>query len=160
MLAKVARRATSQRQITAERVPEGAAVAIAADTAVNAAADAADLSSGAAATPGQTEVRTPSAATSEAVREPAERTAGSEPGAVRMTSGRHYVVMGVFSSEQNAERAAREASAEEVAMTCGIYRFGAKFMVSPFESDDPEACRLFISAHAERFPGMWTYTAR
>ncbi len=163
MLAKVARRATSQRQITAERVPEGAAVAIAADTAVNAAAAAAaaaDLSSGAAATPGQTEVRTPSAATSEAVREPAERTAGSEPGAVRMTSGRHYVVMGVFSSEQNAERAAREASAEEVAMTCGIYRFGAKFMVSPFESDDPEACRLFISAHAERFPGMWTYTAR
>ena len=52
MLAKVARRATSQRQITAERVPEGAAVAIAADAAVNAAADASDLSSGAAATPG------------------------------------------------------------------------------------------------------------
>ena len=168
MVAKVAERATSQRQITAERTSEGATAAVAADTAVNAAADAvadaavdaAALSSGTAATPGQTEVRTASAATSEAVREPAERAAGSEPGAVRMTSGRHYVVMGVFSSEQNAERAVREASAKEVAMTCGIYRFGAKFMVSPFESDDPEACRLFISAHAERFPGMWTYTAR
>ena len=56
--------------------------------------------------------------------------------------------------------AAREASAEEVAMTCGIYRFGAKFMVSPFESDDREACRLFAAAHEERFPNMWTYTAR
>ena len=47
-----------------------------------------------------------------------------------------------------------------MAVTCGVYRFGAKFMVSPFESDDPEACALFIRAHAERFPGMWTYTAR
>ena len=160
MVAKVAERAASQRQIAADRTSEGATAAVAADAAADAAVDAAALSSGTAATPGQTELRTPSAATSEAVREPAERAAGSVSGAVRMTSGRHYVVMGVFSSEQNAERAAREASAEEVAMTCGIYRFGAKFMVSPFESDDPEACRLFISAHAERFPGMWTYTAR
>ena len=77
-----------------------------------------------------------------------------------MTSGRHYVVMGVFSSAQNAERAARDAASKDVAMTCGVYRFGAKFMVSPFESEDPEACKLFIRAHAERFPGMWTYTAR
>lgn len=84
----------------------------------------------------------------------------SDSGLARMTSGRHYVVMGVFSSEQNARRAAQEASSKEVAMACGVYRFGSKFMVSPFESDDPEACRLFIRAHAERFPGMWTYTAR
>ena len=74
----------------------------------------------------------PSAATSEAVREPAERTAGSETGAVCMTSGRHYVVSGGLQFEQNAQRAVREASSKEVAMTCGIYRFGAKFMVSPF----------------------------
>lgn len=88
----------------------------------------------------------------------AERTVPSGPAS--LVSGRNYVVMGVFSTEKNARRAVREAAAEEVAMTCGIYRFGAKLMVSPFESDDEEACRLFIRAHEERFPGMWIYTAR
>lgn len=158
MVARVAERAAASRQIAAKSASEGAVTEAAAAT--DSIADSAVVTSEPAATPGPGEVPTPSAATSEAVREPAERTASSEPGAVRLTSGRHYVVMGVFSSEQNAERAVREASAKEVAMTCGIYRFGAKFMVSPFESDDPEACKLFIRAHAERFPGMWTYTAR
>lgn len=77
-----------------------------------------------------------------------------------MTSKRSYVVLGVFSTPENAARAARNAASGDVAVTCGVYRFGAKFMVSPFESDDPKACALFIRAHAERFPGMWTYTAR
>ncbi|HIY47362.1 MAG TPA: hypothetical protein IAA35_04900 [Candidatus Alistipes faecigallinarum] len=78
----------------------------------------------------------------------------------RMTSKRSYVVLGVFSTPENAARAARNAASDDVAITCGVYRFGAKYLVSPFESDDPEACTLFIRAHAERFPGMWTYTAR
>lgn len=148
MVARVAERAAASRQIAEESTPETAVI--------NATASAAATDSMAASAV----VASEPAATSETVREPAERTAGSESGAVRMTSGRHYVVLGVFSSEQNAQRAVREASSKEVAMTCGIYRFGAKFMVSPFESDDPEACKLFIRAHAERFPGMWTYTAR
>ena len=97
-----------------------------------------------------------------AVQSPDEvqRPAGYEPAA--MTSKRNYVVLGVFSSQENAVRAAKKAASdsEEAALTCGVYRFGAKFLVSPFESDDPEACRLFIRAHADRFPGMWTYTAR
>ena len=70
------------------------------------------------------------------------------------------MVLGVFSTAENAARAASAASSQEVAITCGVYRFGAKFMVSPFESEDAEACTLFIRAHAEAFPGMWTYTAR
>ena len=93
-------------------------------------------------------------------RESPAMQSASETRPAVLVSGRSYVVMGVFSSEANARRAAREASSKEVAITCGVYRFGAKYMVSPFESDDPETCRLFIRAHAERFPGMWTYTAR
>lgn len=78
-----------------------------------------------------------------------------------LISGHHYVVLGVFSTMENARRAAAgAASSQEVAITCGVYRFGAKFMVSPFESNDAEACRLFIRAHADRFPDMWVYTAR
>lgn len=83
----------------------------------------------------------------------------SEP--APLISGHHYVVLGVFSTSENARRAANAAaSSQEAAITCGVYRFGTKFMVSPFESDDPEACRLFIRAHADRIPDMWVYSAR
>ena len=85
--------------------------------------------------------------------------AASAPAA--LISGHHYVVLGVFSTAENAARAAAAASSsQEVAITCGVYRFGAKYMVSPFESDDAEACRLFIRAHADRIPDMWVYSAR
>lgn len=77
-----------------------------------------------------------------------------------LASGRHYVVLGVFSTPDNAARAVLTAAEQEGTFRCGVYRFGEKFMVSPFESEDREACTLFIRAHAEQFPGMWTYTAR
>lgn len=94
----------------------------------------------------------------------AEAPAGTDPTAdgepARLVSGRRYVVLGVFSTPKNAARAAQLAREKDGSFRCGVYRFGAKFMVSPFESEDAEACTLFIRAHAETFPGMWTYTAR
>lgn len=85
----------------------------------------------------------------------------AEPGEpMALLSGRHYVVLGVFSTTENAGRALREIAAKEPAFRCRIYRFGEKFMVSPFSSDRSEPCVQFIGIHAERFPGMWTYTAR
>ena len=101
---------------------------------------------------------TPAAPAAPAAPKPAPAAAASAPAA--LISGHHYVVLGVFSTAENAARAASAASSQEVAITCGVYRFGAKFMVSPFESDDAEACRLFIRAHAERIPDMWVYSAR
>ncbi|MDE5622278.1 MAG: hypothetical protein K2I59_04740, partial [Alistipes sp.] len=77
-----------------------------------------------------------------------------------LVSGRKYVVLGVFSTPENAARAVESVGAKNGAMRCGIYRFGGKLMVSPFESDDADACTLFIRAHAGEFPDMWTYTAR
>lgn len=100
------------------------------------------------------------AAVQPAPESPARPAAASADEPAKMTSKRSYVVLGVFSTPENAARAARDAASGDVAITCGVYRFGAKYLVSPFESDDPEACTLFIRAHAGRFPGMWTYTAR
>ena len=57
-------------------------------------------------------------------------------------------------------RALREIAAKEPAFRCRIYRFGEKFMVSPFSSDDAGACAQFIRVQDGRFPDMWTYTAR
>ena len=94
----------------------------------------------------------------------AEAAADTAPAAdgepARLVSGRRYVVLGVFSTPENAARAAQLAREKEGSFRCGVYCFGSKFMVSPFESEDAEACTLFIRAHAEAFPGMWTYTAR
>lgn len=81
-------------------------------------------------------------------------------GVTTMTPGRYYVVLGVFSTVENAERAVAETARKEESMRCGIYRFGAKWMVSPFESADAEACTLFRRAHREQFPDLWTYRAR
>lgn len=77
-----------------------------------------------------------------------------------LLSGRHYVVLGVFSTVENAARAIRETAAKEPGFRCRIYYFGEKFMVSPFSSDDTAVCAQFIRAQSEHFPGMWTYTAR
>lgn len=81
-------------------------------------------------------------------------------GVTTMTPGRYYVVLGVFSTVENAERAVAETARKEESMRCGIYRFGAKWMVSPFESADAEACTLFRRAHREQFPDLWIYRAR
>ena len=105
----------------------------------------ADMASSGASVPETTPVATT----------PAE---SGEPAA--LLSGHHYVVLGVFSTTENAGRALREIAAKEPAFRCRIYRFGEKFMVSPFSSDDAEPCKQFIGSHAEHFPGMWTYTAR
>lgn len=80
--------------------------------------------------------------------------------AAALVSGHKYVVLGVYSTFENAVRAVTEAAQAKSPLTCGIYRFGAKFLVSPFESVDQETCTLFIRAHADNYPAMWTYTAR
>lgn len=91
---------------------------------------------------------------------PAEEVHADPGEPMDLLSGRSYVVLGVFSTTENAGRAVREIAAKEPAFRCRIYRFGEKFMVSPFSSDNAGPCAQFIGIHAERFPGMWTYTAR
>ncbi len=120
------------------------------------ASDASDAASRASAgnAPGTASATSGSAATR------ASQPSGTEQMPAKLVSGRRYVVLGVFSTPANAARAARQAAEKEGSFRCGIYRFGDKFLVSPFESDDAEACNLFIRTHAGKFPGMWCYAAR
>lgn len=92
--------------------------------------------------------------------EPVGTIRGTAAEPARLVSGHRYVVLGVYSTPENAARAAADAEAKEASVRCGIYRFGEKFMVSPFEAPDAEACTLFIRNYSGRFPGLWTYTAR
>lgn len=118
-------------------------------------AEAANPSASAPATSAPSAAAQPSAQVAAA---PKPAAPAGEP--LRMTSKRHYVVLGVYSTLENAERAAALAAKKEPAMRCTVYRFGGKFMVSPFESDDVEASRQFMRAGRSAFPEMWVYSAK
>ena len=81
-------------------------------------------------------------------------------GVMTMQSGYHYVVLGVFSTTENAFRAAAKAQETDGTMRCGVYHFGSKWMVSPFDSEDREACDLYRRAHTDAYPDLWIHTAR
>ena len=76
-----------------------------------------------------------------------------------MQSGHYYVVLGVFSTVENAERAANEAFLKQ-AMRCEIYPFGQKWMVSPFTAAEADRCAQFRRTHLETHPDLWVYQAR
>lgn len=78
---------------------------------------------------------------------------------LRTVSGHCYVVLGVFSSQENATRAVKEAQKKSPQWQYRIYHLGAKFMVSPFEGST-EACTQFIGEDNGTHPGMWPYNAR
>lgn len=75
----------------------------------------------------------------------------------RSTSGRSYVVLGIFSSERNARRAAADAQAKADDLTLGLYSYSDKLMVSVYESDDTADAQRFINAHSGAFDGLWVY---
>lgn len=85
---------------------------------------------------------------------------GSPESPASLVAGRRYVVLGVFSTAENAARAIADAVAKDSSIRCSVYRFGAKLMVSPFDAADAESCTQFIRDKADRFPGMWTHTAK
>lgn len=87
---------------------------------------------------------------------PASASVSTEVG--EMTSGMSYVVMGVFSTEENARKYVTQLAKRAPEIGCRIYRFqGAKFMVSGFESADGAAATTFIREHRTQFPDLWAY---
>ncbi len=75
----------------------------------------------------------------------------------RSTSGRSYVVLGIFSSERNARSAIADAQAKADDLTLGLYSYSDKLMVSVYESDDAADAQRFINAHGGVFDGLWVY---
>ena len=88
------------------------------------------------------------------------QTATPTEGVQRMSSGWSYVVLGVFSSEENARRAAQDAATKRDALACTIYHFGQKWMVSPHGSADAASAQAFRKAHADIYPDLWVYQAK
>lgn len=87
---------------------------------------------------------------------PAPAPATTEIG--EMTSGMSYVVVGVFSTEDNARKFIEQMARRAPEMACRAYKFqGSKFMVSGFESADGAEASAFIRDHRAQFPDLWAY---
>jgi hypothetical protein len=75
-----------------------------------------------------------------------------------MTSGVSYVVLGVFSTEENARKYIKQMATRAPYITCRAYKFqGSKFMVSGFESADGAEATAFIREHRSKLPDLWVY---
>lgn len=75
-----------------------------------------------------------------------------------MMSGMSYVVVGVFSTEDNARKFIEQMVRRAPEMACRAYKFqGSKFMVSGFESADGAEASAFIRDHRAQFPDLWVY---
>ncbi|MEG1842168.1 MAG: hypothetical protein RRZ83_05690 [Alistipes sp.] len=74
--------------------------------------------------------------------------------------GHYYAVLGVFSEEKNAQSAAKEALKNDATLSCGVYRFGRKYMVTIFWSEDADACAVFAQKYRNELPDVWCYKAK
>lgn len=73
----------------------------------------------------------------------------------------YYVVVGVFSSEQNAERAVAQAKERLSDAVCAILPFkGDKFMVTVYGSDSQTECNDFVKRNREVYSDLWIYIKR
>ena len=90
---------------------------------------------------------------------PVEEVATPEPTAIgQMTSGVSYVVVGVFSTEENARKYIEQMARRNPEIACRVYAFqGSKFMVSGFESTDGAEASAFIRDHRAALSDLWVY---
>lgn len=73
---------------------------------------------------------------------------------------RHWVVVGSYSTTENAERAIDDIVKRLPEMQCNYFKLGSMFAVAAFGSADIVECQEFKSAHSEEFPQSWVYTPK
>lgn len=78
----------------------------------------------------------------------------------RTRTGWYYVVLGVFTTEQNAERCRAEFAARYAELQPSVHPFGEKFMVAAFAAQDEAACRAFQREHRADLPDLWLYSRK
>ena len=72
----------------------------------------------------------------------------------------YYVVMGVFSTEQNAARAVEQLRSKIKEATGEVLPYGDKYMVTAFGSNSRSECNLFIGAYGDIYPDLWVYNKK
>ena len=94
----------------------------------------------------------------EAVAEPVAPV--EQPQVAQSRTYAYYVVMGVFSSEQNAQRAVEQLRANIKDAGAEVLPFGDKYMVTAFGSDKREECNVFVRSYHDIYPDLWIYNKK
>lgn len=69
----------------------------------------------------------------------------------------YYVVMGIFSTEENAARAVAQAESRIKDLNCKVLPFKDKFMVTLFGSDKVGDCNAFANSYRDIYSDLWVY---
>lgn len=73
----------------------------------------------------------------------------------------YYVVMGIFSTPENAERAVQQVQAKIKDVECKVLPFkGGKHMVTIFGSDSVADCNAFARSYRDVYPDLWVYNKK
>ena len=73
----------------------------------------------------------------------------------------YYVVMGIFSTPENAERAVQQAQSKIKDVECKVLPFkGGKHMVAIFGSDNVADCNAFARSYRDIYPDLWVYNKK
>lgn len=74
--------------------------------------------------------------------------------------GTSYVVLGVFSTPENAERAVRQAQKKANDLQYAIYHYGEKFMVALYDAPSRTECQEFARTLSDTFKDLWIYSRK
>ena len=72
----------------------------------------------------------------------------------------YYVVMGVFSTEQNANRALEQVKRHIKDLNGAILPFKGKFITAIFGSDKRDDCTSFARSYRDIYPDLWIYNVK
>ena len=114
------------------------------------------------------QVATPEAPAEQAVEQGVESAAEpdaeqAQPAQVVPQSSEYayYVVMGIFSTPENAERAVQQAQSKIKDVECKVLPFkGGKHMVTIFGSDSVADCNAFARSYRDVYPDLWVYNKK
>lgn len=76
------------------------------------------------------------------------------------TQGRSYVVLGVFSTAENAAKAIGQAQAQADNVRCEVYHYGEKYMVALYSAESRGECQEFARSLGDTFNDLWIYSRK
>lgn len=74
--------------------------------------------------------------------------------------GTSYVVLGVFSTPENAKRAISQAQKKANDLQYAIYHYGEKFMVALYDAPSRTECQEFARTLSDTFKDLWIYSRK
>lgn len=73
---------------------------------------------------------------------------------------RHRVIVGSYSTPENAERAISDIARRTPELNCSIYTLGSMYAVAIYGSSENDDCVEFMRNYSKHFPQIWIHTPK